>query len=320
MLLTQALTNKNGTLPSIWTKTIRIATLGSGGQMWEWVQTLTLFAKIQFKLNTLVVVIKTWNSTIKIEIRKWKLILHIGRVWVEAKLCEAFYTTDTYQPNKAEGTVGSSNRIEGGPSGQSQECRVVTITHLCRFAYKFVEERNCEPKGTVGVLNPRHSHGSTAEEAAGGGGSSYLYSLYFWCRSLDWWNPWQSCLWCLWWLLRWTWRSCSRRSFLSLFAQISPTAICFCNYVLLGENFELGFCVWLVIFMGWWLWSFLICAFWVLAWWWWSSCFLLQFFILSNWFLCFFSFDEFASLFMSLIRSPWDDFSETLTNWKLLWF
>lgn len=90
---------------------------------------LTFFGLNKFKFNTLVVVIKTWNSTIKIAIRKWKLILHIGRVWVEAKLCEAFYATDTYQPNKAEGTVGSSNRRDGGPSGQSQECRVVTITH-----------------------------------------------------------------------------------------------------------------------------------------------------------------------------------------------
>lgn len=280
---------------------------------------LTFFGLNKFKFNTLVVVIKTWNSTIKIAIRKWKLILHIGRIWVEAKLCEAFYATDTYQPNKAEGTVGSSNRRDGGPSGQSQECRVVTITHTFA-ALRINMSKKLWAQRQWAFWT--HSHGSTAEEAAGDGGSCYLYSLYFWCRSLDWWNPWQSCLWCLWWLRRWTWRSCSRRSFLYLFAQISSLAICFCNYVLLGENFELGFCVRPVIFMGWWLWSFLIYAFWVFGLVGGDDrhvfCYNFSFCPID--FFVFFSFDEFASLFMSLIRSPWDDFSETLTNWKLLWF
>lgn len=77
----------------------------------------------------------------------------------------------------------------------------------------------CSEKGSVFFVVVFFSILNHGEAEDSDGLDSVAAVICFGCECLDWWNPWKSCLWCLWGFFSRTWRPCSRRFFsFSLFS------------------------------------------------------------------------------------------------------
>lgn len=101
---------------------------------------------------------------------------------------------------------------------------------------------NMSRKSVWSQMNIQQNGGTEGEES-GDGADTFRHDNYviFFCESLDWWNPWQSCLWYLWGLFYRPRRSCLGRLF-----DFSPIIF---FYVL--EFFELCCFSWTEFLHGW---------------------------------------------------------------------